>query len=47
MSKQHRKVPKGYRLIFRRHRKVPGTNRVIDARRYGYRAWPILVPDNK
>ena len=38
------KVPKGMKLIFRRYRKDPKSNQMLDAQRYGCKAWPILVP---
>ncbi|WP_165385587.1 hypothetical protein [Pseudoalteromonas phenolica] len=37
-------VPEGMKLIFRRYRKDPKSNQMLDARRYGCKAWPILVP---
>jgi len=41
---KQRKVPPGYRLIFRRYRRVRGRKKLLDARDYGYAAWPILIP---
>jgi hypothetical protein len=34
------------RVIFRRYRRDPRTGKLLDARKYGLRAWPIriLVP---
>lgn len=43
-SKKKVEVPKGMKLIFRRYRKDPKSNQLLDARRYGCKAWPILVP---
>lgn len=37
-------VPDGYKLIFRRFKKKPNSNEVMDARRYGKKAWPLVVP---
>lgn len=37
-------VPDGYKLIFRRFKKMPNSNKVLDARRYGKKAWPMVVP---
>jgi hypothetical protein len=37
------KQGRGYRVIFRRYRKDRNGN-VLDARKYGYKAWPIRVP---
>lgn len=34
----------GYVLIFRRFRRDPHTGRMLDARQYGRRAWPMWVP---
>jgi hypothetical protein len=36
-------VPAGYVLIFRRYR-TTASGEVLDARAYGLKAWPILVP---
>ncbi len=44
MTKPNCKPPPGYTLVFRRWRRDPRTGAWMDARRYGYRAWPILVP---
>jgi len=38
-------VPPGKKLIFRPWRKCPKTGRVLYARQFGLRAWPILVDD--
>lgn len=38
-------VPPGYRLVFRTTRVDPRTGRVLHARAYGLKAWPILVPE--
>jgi hypothetical protein len=38
-------VPPGYRLVFRATRIDPRTGQVLHARAYGFRAWPILVPE--
>jgi hypothetical protein len=38
-------APKGFKWVFCRFRKVRGTsNRVLDARDYGYETWCFLVP---
>lgn len=39
-------VPDGYKLIFRATRKDPRTGKVLHARQFGLKAWPILVPTN-
>lgn len=36
-----RSPKKGRSVIFRRYRRVPGTNTVLDAYDYGLKAWPI------
>ena len=41
MAEADRERPK--RLIFRRYRTDPRTGRVLDARHYGLRAWPIWI----
>ena len=28
-------------IFFSRYRRVPNSNKVLDARDYGYKAWPI------
>jgi len=33
------------KLIFRRYRKNPKTGKVLDARNYGFKAWPICLGD--
>jgi len=33
----------GYDLIFRRYRRDPNTGQVMDAYKYGIRAWPMWV----
>lgn len=35
--------PDGYRYIFTRYRKDPKTQKVLDARAFGYKAWRLLV----
>jgi len=35
----------GKRLIFRRYRRDPRTGRVLDARDYGLKAWPMWVDE--
>ncbi len=37
-------VPEGYKLIFRTTKVDPRTGKVLYARNYGLRAWPILIP---
>ena len=39
--------PPGKRLIFRRFRTDPRTNKVLDAHTYGLKAWPIYVDVEK
>lgn len=39
-------APQGKHYIFRRYRKCPKTGIILDARKYHFRAWPILVDDN-
>ena len=36
--------PPGYRYVFRATRRDPNSGRILYARHYGLRAWPILVP---
>jgi hypothetical protein len=43
-SKNKLEIPAGMKLIFRRYRKDPKSNQLLDARQYGCKAWPILVP---
>ena len=38
-----RVVPKGFRLVFCRFRRVRNSTRVLDAWEYGYEAWCFLV----
>ena len=40
-------VPEGYKLIFRRFRKDKKTGQMLDAGKYGIKAWPILVEIGK
>ena len=35
---------KKYDVVFRRYRKLPD-GRILDARDYGYRAWPIPIAE--
>lgn len=44
MQNQRILVPDGMKLIFRRWRKCQKSGQWLDARQYGYKAWPILVP---
>lgn len=37
-------TPPGYKVIFRPWRKCPKTGKMLYARAYGIKAWPILVP---
>lgn len=38
-------TPKGMKKVYCRYRKVRGnSNRVLDAHKYGYKAWCFLVP---
>lgn len=34
-------------VIFRRFRKDPRSGRLLDARKYGLKAWPIRIPRNQ
>lgn len=43
-KKKYEPAPKGYEYIFRRYRKDAKTGELLDARRYGYKAWCMLVP---
>ena len=43
-TKNKKPVPEGYKLIFRRYRQDKKSNKTLDARQYGIKAWPILVP---
>lgn len=38
-------VPPGYKLVFRPWRTCPTTGQRIYAKMYGFRAWPILIPE--
>lgn len=29
--------------VFRVRRRIPGTDKVLDARDYGYKAWPMRI----
>ena len=35
------------RLIFRRYRRCPKTGKVLDARHYGLKAWPIHLGEDE
>jgi hypothetical protein len=35
-------APRGHGVIYRRYRKVRG-GKILDARDYGYEAWPIRI----
>jgi hypothetical protein len=37
-------APPGYRYIFRASRKCAETGRVLYAKAFGLKAWPILIP---
>jgi hypothetical protein len=41
------KPPPGFRWIHTRTRRVPGTNKVLDARDYGYECWTFLVRETR
>lgn len=45
-TKKKIKVPKGHHLIFRRFRRDPKSGKMLDAKLYGIKAWPIVVADN-
>lgn len=48
MSKRHRWRPaRTEDVIFVRKRRDPRTGKILDARDYGYRAWPIRIRRNK
>lgn len=38
-------VPPGYRLVFRTTRVDRRSGRVLHARAFGLKAWPILIPE--
>lgn len=38
-------VPPGQRLVFRPWRTCPTTGQRLYAKMYGFRAWPILIPE--
>jgi hypothetical protein len=38
-------VPKNHHLEFRPWRKDPKTGRILYAAAYGFKAWPMIVPD--
>jgi hypothetical protein len=38
-------VPPGFRLVFRPWRTCPLTGQRLYAKMYGFRAWPILIPE--
>lgn len=40
-------APPGFRYVFRTKRICPRTGKVLYARRYGLKAWPMLVPDDR
>lgn len=37
-------VADGYTLIFRRFRRDPKSGKLLDAWKYGKKAWPIKIP---
>jgi hypothetical protein len=39
-------APPGKRYVYRPWRRCPNTKRVLWARHYGLKAWPILVDDD-
>ena len=43
--KRKLKPPPGKRYIYRTYRKCPNSNKLLWARDYGLKAWPILVDD--
>ena len=43
MATKLRKAPAGWRWVFCRYRRVKNSNRILDAREYGYEAWYFLV----
>ena len=38
-------APAGYRYVFRPWRLCPKTGQRLYAKSYGFRAWPLLVPE--
>lgn len=40
----NRPAPDGMRWVCSRFRRVRNSNRILDAREYGYEAWCFLVP---
>lgn len=43
MSKKKIKVPPGMKLIFRASKTCPRTGKVMYAKDYGLKAWPLFV----
>lgn len=41
--RKHEPAPPGKRYVFRPYRRCPQTNRLLWAKHYGLKAWPILV----
>lgn len=38
-------APAGMKWVFRPWRHCPKTNKVLYARTFGFKAWPMLVPE--
>ncbi len=45
MQRSHIEVPPGFKLIFRPWRICPKTGDKLYAKTFGFKAWPILVPE--
>ena len=45
-KKKPKKRKDGKVLVWSRYRRDPRTGRILDARKYGYKAWPMWVDDN-
>lgn len=41
----HPPPPSGYRYVYRPWRRDPNTGRILYAASYGFKAWPMLVPE--
>ncbi len=39
----HGPAPAGYRWVYTRYRRVKNSEQVLDAHKYGYKAWCFLV----
>jgi len=43
MHRPPTEAPKGFRWVFTRFRRVKNSDKVLDARDYGYESWRFLV----